>query len=804
MSNKFSNLILALVLSILLVACPSPTPTPPTPDPNSVVVPPNDSTPPMEVGLDVYDPDLISVSKTSQPITIFAISDVVTVIAGATDEDGGIKAVSLWATYTYYKPGQTSGPGLATAPIKQVVSSATVGGSTPKNPFFSYNFDLKTELGGWSRIKIDIWVQAENFYGGKVQTPVVSLTYPTDPCPDPRANPHVFNPTYYVAHYADLKGYSPQQACEHWLNVGIAEGRQASPSFHVLEYLRQYPDLVAAYGWRGFAEGVTHYVTRVVSGIEQRKGLMPQPSSLPGIKIGIVYEPWQCMFPDWHSGPAFGANYNITEILQHPDPRPWGPVYAYHWWDEPALGYYCLTYNLDVLYQHAVMLRDAGIDFVIIDSTNSPYTQDEDYRKVVNSDGYWYELGKPLQMIEQPVVNLLAVWSSVPNAPKIVPWLPIHNYPKPEDKTSRGEPCPNPDMPVFFDAQLHPGSGPFARMGFIYDGKPLWLANSAGVADENIRKCLGATTSDPEAIDAYSRVYTIRKMWAFQPIEPTEDPPVWSFMQNCQDHFQTTGGIIDCDQRVARFKNGVPEQVSVTSAYQAEEGYLSDRGAATPKFGGKTLSAQMATVWNYQQARVLTIEAWNEWGGVRFGCVPDIPCSHSTDLMNDGSGIFMDGYAGDYNRDLEPSMSLGDQYYQQLKTEIANVKGPLALPVPAIGSILGQIDGVANGVLTGWACAHGVANSIYVDVYVGGPYPLGQGTAHVLAALLPQSQEDASAIASACGIASGAFRFSFPMDASFRQQHFGKSIFVHGIAPAGFGEANLLLSDSALYKVPPP
>jgi hypothetical protein len=65
------------------------------------------------------------------------------------------------------------------APVEQYVSNATTGEQTLKSPIVSHKFELKQELGSWSRIKADIWIEVENFYGGKVQTPIVSLTYPT-------------------------------------------------------------------------------------------------------------------------------------------------------------------------------------------------------------------------------------------------------------------------------------------------------------------------------------------------------------------------------------------------------------------------------------------------------------------------------------------------------------------------------------------------------------------------------------------------------------------------------------------------
>jgi hypothetical protein len=101
--------------------------------------------------------------------------DNVTIIAGATDEDGGIKAVKMFATLTYYKANQVSGPGLTSGPIRQDVSTSKGGESTLKNRFFQHNFDLKQERSGRDSIKINVWTEGENFHGGKVRTPTVSI-----------------------------------------------------------------------------------------------------------------------------------------------------------------------------------------------------------------------------------------------------------------------------------------------------------------------------------------------------------------------------------------------------------------------------------------------------------------------------------------------------------------------------------------------------------------------------------------------------------------------------------------------------
>ena len=172
-STIISFLLMALVVSIS--GCgPPPTPSPE----NFVVVPANDSTPPT-VGMIVEDNSAlhIDVNETSQPTAEKTRSDNMSVSVGAIDKDGGVKAVRLWATYTYLKPDQIENPGLAAAPIQQDVSNANVGEPTLKNRFFVYDFNLRKKLGCWSSLQVDVWAEGENFSGAKVKTPVVSITY---------------------------------------------------------------------------------------------------------------------------------------------------------------------------------------------------------------------------------------------------------------------------------------------------------------------------------------------------------------------------------------------------------------------------------------------------------------------------------------------------------------------------------------------------------------------------------------------------------------------------------------------------
>ena len=82
----------------------------------------------------------------------------------------------------------------------------------------------------------------------------------------------VFNWLFYVNNYADLLAAgirSESAARSHWTRYGIAEGRQASPTFHTRQYLELYADLRAAFG-SDYRAALDHFLTYGVS--EHRNG----------------------------------------------------------------------------------------------------------------------------------------------------------------------------------------------------------------------------------------------------------------------------------------------------------------------------------------------------------------------------------------------------------------------------------------------------------------------------------------------------------------------------------------------------
>jgi hypothetical protein len=172
-SARWSTLLrLGLLVVILMTGCPDPS----SPE-NFVTVPASDSTLPT-AALTVNDgQQSIDVTQASQPLEFRTRASIVSIIAGGTDSDGGILAVRVWENTSRYSEGVSETPVFSTKPFLEDVSSAKIGEPTLKNRFILHNFDMDQKLGSWSSMRVDVWVEAENFHSGKAKTPKVTILY---------------------------------------------------------------------------------------------------------------------------------------------------------------------------------------------------------------------------------------------------------------------------------------------------------------------------------------------------------------------------------------------------------------------------------------------------------------------------------------------------------------------------------------------------------------------------------------------------------------------------------------------------
>lgn len=449
--------------------------------------------------------------------------------------------------------------------------------------------------------------------------------------------------------------------------------------------------------------------------------------------------------------------YDISRVLARE--ATWGPVNAGHWWGQPDRGYYCLSEDDATLRAHAELIRDAGIQFVFVDITNHPDMTSD----LVGSPPQHSRSDRPELMIKGPLERMLAVWSDVPNAPKVVPWVQMVE--DGERNIAKG------DM-IDYVADKIIGH----KLAFLAGGNPAVLVapSAAGYATKKMA--------------AYANKLTLQKMWADVNSEPSD---AWSFMSRCRDGF-TSGPNSDeafrRDQgktkRCGQLKSGDGLQISVTAAYQ--HNYMSNTSGpdipAMPKFYGRTLLRQLQTA-GASDAPFVTITGWNEWTSGRLA-----------------NGHFTDEYNREYNRDLEPGGGMGDLYYQLLKRGIAALRAgsdPMTV-LGTPGAIRGFIDGFDGKALRGWACAAGTPTPITVHVFAGGP--AGQGT--ILGGFAAEAASE-PAVAKACDSFGTVYRFRIPLSPEVLSAHRGKPIYVHGIHPTG-SHPNDLLTQSGTFTVPPP
>ena len=106
-------------------------------------------------------------------------------------------------------------------------------------------------------------------------------------------------------------------------------------------------------------------------GTDDLERSMPKPSEVRTFRddryVGVFYFLWL----------RLNRVYDNSQILRdHPDAAttnaspPWGPIHAFHFWGEPLFGYY-RSDDPWVLRRHAALLSDAGVDFLIFDTTNA-------------------------------------------------------------------------------------------------------------------------------------------------------------------------------------------------------------------------------------------------------------------------------------------------------------------------------------------------------------------------------------------------------------------------------------------------
>ena len=151
------------------------------------------------------------------------------------------------STYVYTIEGNTSG-------ASGVIANG--GGVCKKKYTLNY-----TKIAGYGRPKYELIPDSQ-----PTPTPSKYMYNNIDLSP-------VFDPTFYVTKYPDLKaalGTNPTTLFQHFTNYGMKEARQAIATFNPVAYRNHYPDLQHAFGdnWPSY---YIHYCTNGLA--EGRKGI---------------------------------------------------------------------------------------------------------------------------------------------------------------------------------------------------------------------------------------------------------------------------------------------------------------------------------------------------------------------------------------------------------------------------------------------------------------------------------------------------------------------------------------------------
>ncbi|NOY81817.1 MAG: hypothetical protein GXP31_12545 [Kiritimatiellaeota bacterium] len=362
----------------------------------------------------------------------------------------------------------------------------------------------------------------------------------------------------------------------------------------------------------------------------------------PGKIVAMFYWTWHLpKINPGVRGDVYDNSRIIGEALAEGTPPRWPRVRANHFWGEPELGYYRTTDSF-VLRKHASMLADAGVDVIVFDTTNPPFTWKEGY------------------------LALCREFSAMRKAGNRTPSIAFM--------------CPFGDPTVVvervFDELYRPGL--YADLWFRWEGKPLILANPK----------------------YFRKKREIREFFTFRAPIPgywtrPSGPGQWPWLQVYPQHgFPDATGHIEC-VAVGVAQNAIPGYFGPApmSHKKGAMGRSWHDLARDPNAEAVLYGPNFREQWGRAlelDPQVVFVTGWNEWTASRlpkFG-----PFNEHDDAVYPG-GLFIDEYNEEYSRDIEPMKGgFGDSYYYQLVAWVRMFKGVRSRALPK-GPAAIRIDG---------------------------------------------------------------------------------------------------------------
>ena len=343
----------------------------------------------------------------------------------------------------------------------------------------------------------------------------------------------------------------------------------------------------------------------------------------------------------WHKNLRhMPGNFNMTEYLKtrpgfmdftaHP---PGGPDFPEFYWAEPLYGYY-RSADPWVIRKHLVLLADAGVDYLIFDTTNA-------------------------QLYDEELTVLLQVGEELQAKGVKVPLFAFFLNYEPEWKAES-----------LYKNWYLPGKND--SMWFRWEGKPLML--SAMPVDATKFK-------EPALLPAVQGYFTWRPTWAF--FESKDAPARWRFMDSHPQH-PALGQDGKVEQLCISKSLGAPlwnnMKTASVSCVPGFEPVYDDQWLSKDAPNGLFFEEQWK-VANRVGAPMLMVTGWNEWTAAVWE-TPDVVFLNRKTVA--GQGHMVDQFNMEFNRDIEP-MSGGyrDNYYWQFVANMRRYKGMAAPTVPS-------------------------------------------------------------------------------------------------------------------------
>ncbi len=303
-------------------------------------------------------------------------------------------------------------------------------------------------------------------------------------------------------------------------------------------------------------------------------------------------------------------------------------------WNEPLYGYY-LNRDAYVIRRHAILLANAGIDFVLFDCTNGSLLWKQSYMPLL--EGFRQARADGIR------------------APKIAFML---NFGPMED-TERM-------LRALYQDLYRPGR--YRDLWFMLDGKPMIMAYKDALPES------GVCASDTKLLN------DIRNFFTFRCGQPSygrgqTKPDMWGWLEKAPQH------------KFGERPDGSSEMMTVGVAQNCTNDDLCTRFNIPGSFGRSYTHACGHTLltpdsykygYNFQEQwerayscdpDIVFVTGWNEWIMGRWH-EPWVKDEHSPQLA------FVDQYDPEHSRDIEMDMDhIRDNYYLQLCSNVRRFKG---------------------------------------------------------------------------------------------------------------------------------